>query len=399
MPTLATSPARRLAGLDTSAAPPRVVASFGMGVDSAAMLVRWMSDPSSRDFDLSELAVVTAMVGNEFSSTLEVVSRLMLPRFRSSGVRFIQIARAQRKTTRAGDGIVVLDDSRCPGRLYGEGVYTLAQEMLSAGTIPQLGGARKCSVHAKGDALDPVIARITEGRPYRHAIGFEETERARADKDRLFNTDLREGFYPLQDWKWTRADCQQFLVQELGETVPKSACGYCPYAATTENGRARLVERYRDEPAAAIQALFLEYVARSLNPAQTLIANSSVADLIKSSGLRDVQDRFEALLDETAWALYEVRRLIRPGRDGKLGLPARSIRVIDSGSRQAMLTGLAALPGVPTIGADSIARHILRSRDHGGVDHLFVAAPVGAEAKQRPGFEQWWQQAVGEGLF
>jgi hypothetical protein len=33
------------------------------------------------------------------------------------------------------------------------------------------------------------------------------------------------------------------------------------------------------------------------------------------------------------------------------------------------------------------------------VDHLFVAAPVGAEAKQRPGFEQWWQQAVGEGLF
>ena len=38
MPMLATSPARRLAGLDTSAAPPRVVASFGMGVDSTAML-------------------------------------------------------------------------------------------------------------------------------------------------------------------------------------------------------------------------------------------------------------------------------------------------------------------------------------------------------------------------
>ncbi|MGV7687294.1 hypothetical protein [Mycobacterium szulgai] len=32
-------------------------------------------------------------------------------------------------------------------------------------------------------------------------------------------------------------------------------------------------------------------------------------------------------------------------------------------------------------------------------NHLFVAAPAGAESKQRSGFEQWWQEATGDGLF
>lgn len=54
----------RLAGLDETAAAPTVVASFGLGLDSTSMLTRWLTDPTSRDFDLSELAVVTAMTGH-----------------------------------------------------------------------------------------------------------------------------------------------------------------------------------------------------------------------------------------------------------------------------------------------------------------------------------------------
>ena len=138
----ATTPLRRLAGLDASARTPRVCASFGMGVDSTAMLVRWLTDPSSRDFDLEDLAVLTAMTGHEFRTTTEAVSRLVLPLFRSHGVRFIQVARSQRKTTRSGGGVVVLDDSRHPQQLYAAGGYTLGQEMLSAGTVPQRGGIR-----------------------------------------------------------------------------------------------------------------------------------------------------------------------------------------------------------------------------------------------------------------
>ncbi|WP_277814105.1 hypothetical protein [Rhodococcus opacus] len=41
--------------------------------------------------------------------------------------------------------MVVLDDSRSPTRLYIEGAFTLYDEMVEAGTIPQSGGARMCS--------------------------------------------------------------------------------------------------------------------------------------------------------------------------------------------------------------------------------------------------------------
>lgn len=40
--------------------PPKVVMSYGMGLDSA-LLLRWLEDPSSRDFELDDLAVVTAV--------------------------------------------------------------------------------------------------------------------------------------------------------------------------------------------------------------------------------------------------------------------------------------------------------------------------------------------------
>ena len=48
---------------------PRHVLSYGLGLDSTAVLLRWLTDPSSRDFDLSDLVVITAMTGDEFSAT------------------------------------------------------------------------------------------------------------------------------------------------------------------------------------------------------------------------------------------------------------------------------------------------------------------------------------------
>jgi hypothetical protein len=60
---------------------------------------------------------------------------------------------------------------------------------------------------------------------------------------------------------------------------------------------------------------------------------------------------------------------------------------------------LAEQAGMPVRGCDGILRHVVRDRGRDGVDHLFVAAPAGAESKQRSGFEQWWQEATGDGLF
>lgn len=48
---------------------PKVVLSWGLGEDSTAILLRWLEDPTSRDFELNELVVVSAMTGNEWEST------------------------------------------------------------------------------------------------------------------------------------------------------------------------------------------------------------------------------------------------------------------------------------------------------------------------------------------
>lgn len=393
------TPADRLAGLDETAPAPTVVASFGLGLDSSCMLARWLTEPTSRDFDLSALAVVTAMTGHESQATISAMTRLIIPMLAAHSVRFIQVARSQRRTTRAGAGVVVLDDSRSPSHLHAEGVYTLGDEMLAAATLPQLGGKRLCSVHSKGDALDPVIARITKGQPYRHAVGFEANERSRADKDRLHDSAQRTGWYPLQDWGWTRSDCARYALEVLGEVIPKSCCGFCPFGMTNAAGRNQVVERFRREPLLAADAMFLEHVARSINPSQTLIVGSSVAALVTGAGLAAAEALFQARLNSCEWSLYEVRRVVRPGNDGGRSITARALEVVATGTRAAMAEQLATCPGQRVYGTDGIVRHIVRDRSEGATDHLFVAAPAGAQSKKRSGFEQWWQEATGDGLF
>ena len=283
--------------------------SFGLGLDSTSLLIRWLTDPSSREFALESLVLVTAMTGHESAATVDAMNRLVLPRLRQHAIRYIQAARSQRRTSRAGDGIVVLDDSRSPQKLYAAGEYTLGDEMLSAATIPQRGSGVPRSRHRA----------ITQGRPYRHVVGFEANEAARAAKDRLHDTELRRGWYPLMDWAWTRSDCHRYLLDVLGESVPKSCCGFCPFAMSTVAGRAQVIERYRQEPQLGADAMFLEHVARSINPSQTLIEGSSVADLVVEAGLSEVSDLFEAELHKRAWSIYEVRRVTRPGQGRQAG--------------------------------------------------------------------------------
>ena len=140
--------------------PPRVVLSYGLGVDSTSILLRYLTEPASRNFALDELVVITAMTGDEWADTGRDVEQHVLPLLRRHGVRYVQVARAQLLTTKAGDGIVVLDDSRHPERVHLAGAYRLSDELTAAGTIPQSGGDRRCSLRAKGAVLDPVIAAL-----------------------------------------------------------------------------------------------------------------------------------------------------------------------------------------------------------------------------------------------
>lgn len=233
----------------------RVVLSYGLGVDSTALLVRWLLDPSSRNFELEDLVVVTAMTGDEHSITGELVQRHVLPLLAAHGVRYAQVARASGSQT---DGITVLSDTTTPDEVHLRGAFKLSDELTAAGTVPQAGGARLCSAKAKGAPLDAWIASALGTQPYRHAIGFESTETRRAERDARFNTGQRTGIYPLIDWNWDRQACLDYIERTLGvSNWPKSCCTYCVYALATQDGRRRMFDAYDQEPAAGVQALML----------------------------------------------------------------------------------------------------------------------------------------------
>lgn len=374
---------------------PTVVLSYGLGVDSTAILLRWLTEPESRDFDLSQLVVVTAMTGDEWKQTGVDVEAHILPRLREHGVRFVQAARERRHVTTAGDGVTILDDSTAPTRLHLEGVYRLSDEMREAGTIPQTGGARLCSVHAKGDVLDPIIERITEGKPYRHVIGFEANEPKRAAKDTGYNTDTRTGVYPLIEWGWDRDACEAYIAQVTGIAWEKSACVYCPFALANKAGRARVLARYADDPGAGVETLMLEHVALALNPAQGLIGGTRAVDVVRDAGHTEVLAAFQERLDAAEHAVYEVRRILRPSKKDptKQANASRSVRRLATGTRAAMLDLLDATAGTDFVtGDDGIARAYLRTR--GAVyptgEHFMVVAPAVVHDKESEHFDRWW---------
>jgi hypothetical protein len=205
---------------------------------------------------------------------------------------------------------------------------------------------------------------------------------------------------PLIEWGWDRARCQDYIAEVTGRTSPweKSACGFCVFAMSTAAGRSALVARYRREPATAAHALFVEHVARCLNPRQTLITGSSAADLVADAGLHAVLGRFHGMLDAAEHAVYRVRRLTRPSsrRPGRAGITARCVQEIVRGSRQHCAAALATMPGAARVGVDGIIRHVVRDRADRLplLEELYVACPAVVDEKARPGFETWWTEAT-----
>lgn len=382
---------------------PKVVLSYGLGVDSTAILVRYLTDPTSRDFDLSDLVVITAMTGDEWPGTGADVTRHVLPLMRQHGVRYVQVARSGRYTTAAGTGVVVLDDSVEPTDVHLAGAYRLSNELIEAGTVAQTGGARLCSVHSKGDALDPAIAALTRGHAYRHIIGFEAGEPRRAAKDALYNTDLRAGEYPLIEWGWDRTRCIDFLQETLGVTWSKSACTFCPFALATAAGRIGTFARFRQDPSAGVFALMMEHTAVALNPTQGLIAGDRLYDAMAVAGdMSEILDAFHAELNRTQHALYDVRRILRPRKNDptKLANASRSVTTTATGSRVEMEQLLVRAAGRDAVvGADRVVRrHLLhRGESLPAVEHFLVVAPAGVRDKEQAKFGTWWAEMTAQG--
>ncbi|MDR9367661.1 hypothetical protein Q5424_01130 [Conexibacter sp. JD483] len=378
-----------------------VVLSYGLGVDSTALLLRWLADPSARDFRLEDLTVVTAMTGDEHPATGQLVTQHVLPRLADAGVRFVQIAR---RGQREREGVEILDDSTSPAHLYLAGGYALSDELHAAGTVPQVGGARLCSVKFKGWVIDQFLAADRAGRPFRQAIGFDASpwERKRAARDATFDRRGRTGWYPLQEWDWDRRRCRSYIENATGVARwPKSACVYCPFTLTNKAGMAAALQRFRDDPAVAVAVLAREHHALCLNPRQGLIAGRRLRDRLAP----DLLAAFELHLAAQPHALYEVRRIARPRRADPrtVGNSSRAVRVVAVGSRDDIHRRLrheAAALGAAVDETDVTPRAWLRTRPdrQPGTEHYLCAGTAGAVDKQDPHFPTWWRRATAADL-
>jgi hypothetical protein len=254
------------------------ILNFGMGVESTAILVRWLLDESSRDFALSDLLVLTAQTGDEFDDTKALVEAHVLPLLQTHQVRFVEVARNGFRTK---DGYTVLSDSCSPQTLHIEGEYRLSDNLIPAGIVPRLGRPHLCAIRFKGEVLDAWIGdNITD--PFDPYIGYSAEETKRAAKSSDYGCRGENYRYPLIEWGWTRQDCLDYLKASLGVDWKKSACQFCPFQS-----KEAAIARYHEQPKAGAFALWIGGLALALNPRMNLFGSGTVYDLCVEGGCQE----------------------------------------------------------------------------------------------------------------
>lgn len=368
----------------------RVVMSNGMGLESAAILFRWIHEPTSRNFDLKDLTVITAMTGDEFSDTGKLMETHLLPLFRKHGIRFVQVARAGHFQDA---GIKLLDDSRNTTVLHLKGAYRLSDELREAATIPTSGGIRKCSLKFKGWVIDTFLKNELRGEAFRHIMGFNLNEPRRVEKDRkggeMSEVENRHGEYPLVEWKWDREACLAYIKSVTGVVWKKSCCTFCPFAAPKKSEGWHLENRYRETPEAAAMALGLEHQALAFNPEMKLYATRTLAETLEKHGITAPAEIFGKALETAEFALYRVRRVFSGPAQAR-----RAIEKLKTGSRASMhgkLLAFAAQNGLEMTNEAGIERVYVSRRVadvYPSFEEMMVVAPAVTETKINKGFEK-----------
>ena len=154
------------------------ILSYGMGVESTAILLRWCFEEATRPCPLDRLVVITAQVGDEYKDTGSDVETYVLPMMRRHRIRFVQVARHGH---READGISILDDSREPIQVFLDGDYKLSDELKRNGTVPQYGGVHRCALKFKAWVIEQWLEANLRGRAH-HAFGYNSEERRRINQ-------------------------------------------------------------------------------------------------------------------------------------------------------------------------------------------------------------------------
>ena len=389
--------------------------SWGMGVESNAILTRWLTDPTSRDFSLDDLTVIIAQTGDEHIDTKTYCETHILPLLRNNRIRLVQVARAGRLQE---DGIEVLDDSMHPQTLYIDGAYRLSDELLFAGTVPQFAGVHKCALKFKAFVLDEWLSQENPG-PYRHAFGFnaDETSRVarseyladkriafgfnsdeqkRIDRANIYSSQTRTSFYPLVEWGWNREACSNYLQEMFGVASRRSACVQCPFLNLTSDA----IDRLQDQPNQVARALLIEYTSLCLNHRSSLYKNRSLMSVLRADHNTAAINAFLDLLRHTPMATYRVRRIMTSKGHGH-----RCTQRIDETTLDELLSTKRLTPVVthPDDYAIRVGFAIERELDKFPTrEEFYVTAPTTVASRARygiPWFETKWAEAAQTPLF
>lgn len=214
-----------------------LVISFGMGVDSTAILVGWHQSGVRPD------AIVFSDPGSEHPETYA---------FRP--IVDAWLARV---------GFPAITEVRYRVRRPRNGDYTTIEEnCLVNRTLPSLAFGRKaCSQKWKGQVIDRCVRRafsehISCGGRVTRAIGYDAGP-CDSRRGGVETTGPWTWIYPLRAWGWDRERCEREIAL-AGLPIPhKSACWFCPSTKPAE-----LIQLARRHPDLARRAVVMEDLAR-----------------------------------------------------------------------------------------------------------------------------------------
>lgn len=411
--------------------------SYGGGLDSVYVAERFIREPHLRPFALADWVLVMSQTGDEFRDIADYHTEAGVLRDFSAaatfsdraenvaGPRFVQIARSGP----GGAGVRVLDDSRTPNELLVEGDYKLADEMISAGSLPTTTGNRKCSLKSKGSIIDRTIRDYLGLSAFYHSFGFDRDEKPRIARSEAaiaernfsrqglrrtgmeFNVenpwwlDAPEAFvgevgdYPMLRWDISRAAATAWLEETLGSASPRSCCRYCPFQRPWADRT--VLERWRKEPAHLVaRDLLMEYQALGLNPRmQLFFQKGTLREWIEAARATDALEAFESLLDSSPFALWRVRRIFgstetKKGREQRTAKRRTEKLAVGSRLEMVRLFDEVYSRGLEITEQNGFRYAFRREQDRAVTatsEELFVVAPALADEKMNSSaFEQQW---------
>lgn len=406
------------------------ILSYGLGVDSSAIFLRWIYEPETRPCPLENITCITAMTGNEFDDTARDVTEQILPLMRQHGIRYVQVARHGPKES---DGITILSDTRFPDKLYIEGDYKLSDELAASGIVVSYAGPHTCSMKSKAVPIESWLDTHYEQTTFGHAFGYsadepkrvaksEEAIRARniafgfsADEHGRvaraseYDTPMRRGFYPLVEWGWSRDDCIAYILAKTGIVWSKSACLACPFAHNKTN-LVQLEARHIEHPYQVAEALMLERMSLALNPRGQTYRSETLMAMTARAGNVKALELFRAKLVASEWTIYRVRRLygVKSGKPSeqpaKKGTVQRAVEKGDVFSSEllarAELHRRAQLAGWELDAQNDVHYAYAERRAPGypAREQYFVVAPARVEDKTRYGIDKFNRQWAPEQL-